>query len=90
MINPNLLKGLAIVSNIFVVVGFILLIMMKLVLAITMFAVAITISLMMFNVLFRDKNRNENSCKYIICDCNQSHYTSILLAKINKLERYKA
>lgn len=55
IINPNLLKGLAIISNIFVVVGFILLIMMKLVLAITMFAIAITISLMMFNVLFRDR-----------------------------------
>lgn len=54
-INPNILKALAIISNVFVVLGFILLIMMKLVLAITMFAVAITISLMMFNVLFRDR-----------------------------------
>ncbi|CAL28705.1 hypothetical protein [Staphylococcus carnosus] len=54
-INPNILKALAIISNVFVVLGFVLLIMMKLVLAITMFAVAITISLMMFNVLFRDR-----------------------------------
>lgn len=54
-INPNLLKGLAIISNIFVVLGFILLIMMKVVLAITMFVVALSISLTMFNVLFRDR-----------------------------------
>lgn len=54
-INPNLLKGLAIISNIFVVLGFILLIMMKVVLAITMFVVALTISLTIFNVLFRDR-----------------------------------
>ncbi|ANZ32698.1 hypothetical protein A2I65_03710 [Staphylococcus carnosus] len=54
-INPNILKALAIISNVFVVLGFVLLIMMKLVLAITMFTVAITISLMMFNVLFRDR-----------------------------------
>ncbi|MHD0396991.1 hypothetical protein ACY2DA_03800 [Staphylococcus simulans] len=54
-INPNILKGLALVSNLFVVLGFIFLIMMKAVLAITMFAIGLIISLMMFNVLFRDR-----------------------------------
>ncbi|WP_114602809.1 hypothetical protein [Staphylococcus sp. EZ-P03] len=55
MINPKILKGLAIISNVFVVLGFIFLIMMKVVLAITMFVIGLTISLMMFNVLFRDR-----------------------------------
>lgn len=54
-INPNLLKVLALISNLFVVLGFIFLIMMKAVLAITMFVIGLVISLMMFNVLFRDR-----------------------------------
>ncbi|WP_152514042.1 hypothetical protein [Staphylococcus simulans] len=54
-INPNILKALALISNLFVVLGFIFLIMMKAVLAITMFAIGLIISLMMFNVLFRDR-----------------------------------
>ncbi|MDY5061320.1 hypothetical protein [Staphylococcus simulans] len=54
-INRNILKALALISNLFVVLGFIFLIMMKAVLAITMFAIGLIISLMMFNVLFRDR-----------------------------------
>lgn len=55
LIHPNIIKIMTIISNIFVVLGIIFLIMMKLMLAIAMFAVSLTISLVIFNVLFRDR-----------------------------------
>ena len=50
LIHPNIIKIMTIISNIFVVLGIIFLIMMKL-----MFAVSLAISLVIFNVLFRDR-----------------------------------
>ncbi|MGX0340866.1 hypothetical protein ACUW9C_000694 [Staphylococcus hominis] len=55
LIHPNIIKIMTIISNIFVILGIIFLIMMKLMLAIAMFAVSLTISLVIFNVLFRDR-----------------------------------
>ena len=55
MINPNILKAMAIVSNVLLVIGIIFLIMLKLILAITFFAVSLANSLVIFNVLFRDR-----------------------------------
>ncbi|MCC3737351.1 hypothetical protein [Staphylococcus hominis] len=46
---------MTIISNIFVILGIIFLIMMKLMLAIAMFAVSLALSLVIFNVLFRDR-----------------------------------
>ncbi|RTX89328.1 hypothetical protein E2558_07085 [Staphylococcus pragensis] len=46
---------MTILSNIFIVLGIIFLIMMQLVLAISMFAVSLAISLVIFNVMFRDR-----------------------------------
>ena len=54
-IHPNIIKLMAIVSNVFIVLGIIFLIMMQLMLAISMFAVSLAISLVIFNVLFRDR-----------------------------------
>lgn len=55
MINPNILKAMAIVSNVLLVIGIIFLIMLKLILAITFFTVSLAISLVIFNVLIRDR-----------------------------------
>ena len=55
LIHPNIIKIMTIISNIFVVLGIIFLIMMKLMLAIAMFAVSLAICLVIFNVLFRDR-----------------------------------
>ena len=55
LIHPNIIKIMTIISNIFVVLGIIFLFMMKLMLAIAMFAVSLAISLVIFNVLFRDR-----------------------------------
>ncbi|PNZ65999.1 hypothetical protein E2556_10860 [Staphylococcus croceilyticus] len=46
---------MTIISNVFIVLGIIFLIMMQLVLAISMFAVSLAISLVIFNVMFRDR-----------------------------------
>ncbi|MCJ1655754.1 hypothetical protein MT340_003180 [Staphylococcus sp. NRL 16/872] len=46
---------MTIISNVFIVLGIIFLIMMQLVLAICMFAVSLAISLVIFNVMFRDR-----------------------------------
>lgn len=46
---------MTVISNVFIVLGIIFLIMMQMVLAISMFAVSLAISLVMFNVLFRDR-----------------------------------
>ncbi|UDI77669.1 hypothetical protein HYI43_03540 [Staphylococcus taiwanensis] len=46
---------MTIISNVFIVLGIIFLVMMQLVLAISMFAVSLAISLVIFNVLFRDR-----------------------------------
>ena len=46
---------MTILSNVFIVLGIIFLIMMQLVLAISMFAVSLAISLVIFNVMFRDR-----------------------------------
>ncbi len=55
LIHPNIIKIMTIISNIFVILGIIFLIMVKLMLAIAMFAVSLAISLVIFNVLFRDR-----------------------------------
>ena len=55
LIHPNIIKIMTIISNIFVVLGIIFLIMMKLMLAIAIFAVSLAISIVNFNVLFRDR-----------------------------------
>lgn len=55
LIHPNIIKIMTIISNIFVILGIIFLIMMKLMLAIAMFAVSLALSLVIFNVLFRDR-----------------------------------
>ena len=46
---------MAIFSNIFLVIGLILLILMKLIPAIAMFVASLAISLVIFNALFRDR-----------------------------------
>ncbi|MBF7016412.1 hypothetical protein [Staphylococcus durrellii] len=46
---------MAVFSNIFLVIGIVLLILMKLILAIAMFVASLAISLVIFNALFRDK-----------------------------------
>ncbi|PNZ14062.1 hypothetical protein [Staphylococcus simiae] len=46
---------MAISSNVLLVVGIVFLIMMKLILAITFFAVSLSISLVIFNMMFRDR-----------------------------------
>lgn len=46
---------MTVISNVFIVLGIIFLIMMQMVLAISMFAVSLAISLVIFNVLFRDQ-----------------------------------
>ena len=43
---------MTVISNVFIVLGIIFLIMMQMVLAISMFAVSLAISLVIFNVLF--------------------------------------
>ena len=54
-IHPNAIKIMTVISNVFIVLGIIFLIMMQMVLAISMFAVPLAISLVIFNVLFRDR-----------------------------------
>lgn len=46
---------MTVISNVFIVLGIIFLIMMQMMLAISMFAVSLAISLVIFNVLFRDR-----------------------------------
>ncbi|WP_436854695.1 hypothetical protein [Staphylococcus caeli] len=46
---------MAIISNVFLVIGIVLLATMHMVMAITMFVVSLAISLMIFNTLFRDR-----------------------------------
>ncbi|WP_085060294.1 hypothetical protein [Staphylococcus haemolyticus] len=46
---------MTVISNVFIVLGIVFLIMMQMVLAISMFAVSLAISLVIFNVLFRDR-----------------------------------
>lgn len=46
---------MTVISNVFIVLGIIFLIMMQMVLTISMFAVSLAISLVIFNVLFRDR-----------------------------------
>ena len=53
-INPKVLKALAITSNVLLVIGIICLIMLKLI-AIAFFVVSLTISLVIFNVMFRHR-----------------------------------
>lgn len=50
-----MMKVLSIISNIFLVIAIILLVMKNLVMAITMFVVSLAISLVMFNVFFRHR-----------------------------------
>ncbi|HAR5470068.1 TPA: hypothetical protein SJD81_001357 [Staphylococcus aureus] len=50
-----MLKTSAVISNILLVIGLVCLFMMKLVLAITFFAVSLSISLVVFNMMFRDR-----------------------------------
>ena len=52
LIHPNIIKIMTIISNIFVVLGIIFLIMMKLMLAIAMFAVSLAISLVILMFYF--------------------------------------
>lgn len=54
-INSRMLKTSAVISNILLVIGLVCLFMMKLVLAITFFAVSLSISLVVFNMMFRDR-----------------------------------
>ena len=54
-INPKVLKALAITSNVLLVIGIICLIMLKLIIAIAFFVVSLTISLVIFNVMFRHR-----------------------------------
>src|SRR5699024_1967858 len=55
LINPKMVKTMAIISNIFLVIGIIFLITLNIVMAITMFVVSLAISLVIFNTLFRHK-----------------------------------
>ncbi|HHS2962596.1 TPA: hypothetical protein ACTEL1_001370 [Staphylococcus argenteus] len=50
-----MLKTSAVISNALLVIGLVCLFMMKLVLAITFFAVSLSISLFVFNMMFRDR-----------------------------------
>ncbi|HDJ4616331.1 TPA: hypothetical protein PQM51_001237 [Staphylococcus aureus] len=50
-----MLKTSAVISNTLLVIGLVCLSMMKLVLAITFFAVSLSISLVVFNMMFRDR-----------------------------------
>lgn len=50
-----MIKVMAICSNIFLVLGIIFLVMMNFIMAITMFAVSLAISLVIFNSMFRDR-----------------------------------
>ncbi|HII1295991.1 TPA: hypothetical protein ACYY2S_001954 [Staphylococcus aureus] len=50
-----MLKTSAVISNTLLVNGLVCLFMMKLVLAITFFAVSLSISLVVFNMMFRDR-----------------------------------
>ncbi|HII0908403.1 TPA: hypothetical protein ACYYR7_001419 [Staphylococcus aureus] len=50
-----MLKTSAVISNTLLVIGLVCLLMMKLVLAITFFAVSLSISLVVFNMMFRDR-----------------------------------
>lgn len=54
-INSRMLKTSAVISNTLLVIGLVYLFMMKLVLAITFFAVSLSISLVVFNMMFRDR-----------------------------------
>lgn len=54
-INSRMLKTSAVISNTLSVIGLVCLFMMKLVLAITFFAVSLSISLVVFNMMFRDR-----------------------------------
>lgn len=54
-INSRMLKTSAVISNKLLVIGLVCLFMMKLVLAITFFAVSLSISLVVFNMMFRDR-----------------------------------
>ncbi len=54
-INSRMLKTSAVISNTLLVTGLVCLFMMKLVLAITFFAVSLSISLVVFNMMFRDR-----------------------------------
>lgn len=54
-INSRMLKTSAVISNTLLVIGLVWLFMMKLVLAITFFAVSLSISLVVFNMMFRDR-----------------------------------
>lgn len=54
-INSRMLKTSAVISNTLFVIGLVCLFMMKLVLAITFFAVSLSISLVVFNMMFRDR-----------------------------------
>ncbi|MBK3719687.1 hypothetical protein DOD24_0977 [Staphylococcus arlettae] len=51
----KMIKVMAICSNIFLVLGIIFLVMMNFIMAITMFAVSLAISLVIFNSMFRDR-----------------------------------
>ncbi|HEI7577019.1 TPA: hypothetical protein SK851_001501 [Staphylococcus aureus] len=50
-----MLKTSAVISNTLLVIDLVCLFMMKLVLAITFFAVSLSISLVVFNMMFRDR-----------------------------------
>ncbi len=54
-INSRMLKTSVVISNTLLVIGLVCLFMMKLVLAITFFAVSLSISLVVFNMMFRDR-----------------------------------
>lgn len=54
-INSRMLKTSAVIPNTLLVIGLVCLFMMKLVLAITFFAVSLSISLVVFNMMFRDR-----------------------------------
>lgn len=54
-INSRMLKTSTVISNTLLVIGLVCLFMMKLVLAITFFAVSLSISLVVFNMMFRDR-----------------------------------
>lgn len=54
-INSRMLKTSSVISNTLLVIGLVCLFMMKLVLAITFFAVSLSISLVVFNMMFRDR-----------------------------------
>lgn len=55
LINPKLIKTMAIISNVFLVIGIIFLITLNIAMAITMFVVSLANSLVIFNTLFRNR-----------------------------------